>query len=156
MKDYTRKLSAVDKVAKHLGKSEQTQRERVESMISNLYGANKAERQRNFKELADIMGEDFAEQARAIGAAKVAMPGGALPLFPTHTTGRSMLGASTFGGVMSAGVPGLAAGVPIAAMSSPIAASFTVPAAHGLAALSLIHISEPTRPRFGSRMPSSA
>ena len=135
MKEYTRKLSAVDKVAKHLGKSEATQRERVESMISNLYGANKTERQRNFKELSDIMGEDFAEQARAIGAAKLAMPGGSLPLFPTQWTGRSMLGASALGGATQAGVPGLVAGIPIAAMSSPIAASFTIPAAHGLASL---------------------
>lgn len=135
MKEYTRKLAAVDKVAKHLGKSEATQRERVESMISNLYGTNKTERQRNFKELSDIMGEDFAEQARAIGAAKAAMPGGSLPLFPTQWTGRSMLGASTLGGMMQAGVPGVVAGIPIAALSSPIAASFTVPAARGLANL---------------------
>lgn len=135
MKEYTRKLAAVDKVAKHLGKSEDTQRERVESMISNLYGTNKTERQRNFKELSDIMGEDFAEQARAIGAAKAAMPGGSLPLFPTQWTGRSMLGASTLGGMTQAGVPGVVAGIPIAALSSPIAASFTVPAARGLANL---------------------
>lgn len=140
MKEYTRKLSAVDKVAKHLGKSEATQRERVESMISNLYGANKTEKQRNFKELSDIMGEDFAEQARAIGAAKLAMPGGALPIFPTSPTGRSVLGlqlgsaatnlgfGNPVGTALSAGIA-----VPTYAMSSPALASLGIPAARGLA-----------------------
>ena len=131
MKDYTRKYSALDKIADQLGGSETTRRARAESFVSNLYGKNKTQQQKNMADLADILGEDFAQQAKAIGTAKVAMPGGALPIFPTHTTGRSMLGLSAAGSLVSGG--GALAGVPIAALSSPMLASMAIPAARGLA-----------------------
>lgn len=134
MKDYTRKYSALDKIADQLGGSETTRRARAESFVSNLYGKNKTQQQQNMKDLADILGEDFAQQAQAIGTAKVAMPGGALPIFPTHTTGRSMLGLGAAGSVASGG-GGALAGLPIAAMSSPMLASGLVAGSRGLANL---------------------
>lgn len=131
MKDYTRKYSALDKIADQLGGSETTRRARAESFVSNLYGKNKAQQQKNMADLADILGEDFAQQAKAIGTAKVAMPGGALPIFPTQTTGRSMLGLGAAGSLATGG--GALAGAPIAALSSPMLASMAIPAARGLA-----------------------
>lgn len=134
MKDYTRRLSAVDKISSQLGATDATRRARAESFVSNLYGKNKTQQQKNLADLADILGEDFAQQAQAIGTAKVAMPGGALPIFPTHTTGRSMLGLGAAGSVASGG-GGALAGIPIAAMSSPMLASGLVAGSRGLANL---------------------
>ena len=134
MKDYTRRLSAVDKISSQLGATDATRRARAESFVSNLYGKNKTQQQKNLADLADILGEDFAQQAQAIGTAKVAMPGGALPIFPTHTTGRSMLGLGAAGSVASGG-GGALAGLPIAAMSSPMLASGLVAGSRGLANL---------------------
>jgi len=131
MQDYTRRLSAVDKISSQLGATDATRRARAESFVSNLYGKNKAQQQKNMADLADILGEDFAQQAKAIGTAKVAMPGGALPIFPTHATGRSMLGLGAAGSLASGG--GALAGAPIAALSSPMLASVAIPAARGLA-----------------------
>ncbi|MBK9427301.1 MAG: hypothetical protein IPN63_07915 [Gammaproteobacteria bacterium] len=131
MQDYTRRLSAVDKISSQLGATDATRRARAESFVSNLYGKNKAQQQKNMADLTDILGEDFAQQAKAIGTAKVAMPGGALPIFPTHTTGRSMLGLGAAGSLASGS--GALAGAPIAALSSPMLASMAIPAARGLA-----------------------
>lgn len=134
MQDYTRRLSAVDKISSQLGATDATRRARAESFVSNLYGKNKTQQQKNMADLADILGEDFAQQAQAIGTAKVAMPGGSLPIFPTHTTGRSMLGLGAAGSVASGG-GGALAGLPIAAMSSPMLASGLVAGSRGLANL---------------------
>lgn len=131
MQDYTRRLSAVDKISSQLGATDATRRARAESFVSNLYGKNKTQQQKNMADLADILGEDFAQQAKAIGTAKVAMPGGALPIFPTQTTGRSMLGLGAAGSLASGS--GALAGAPIAALSSPMLASVAIPAARGLA-----------------------
>lgn len=131
MQDYTRRLSAVDKISGQLGATDATRRARAESFVSNLYGKNKTQQQKNMADLADILGEDFAQQAKAIGTAKVAMPGGALPIFPTQTTGRSMLGLGAAGSLATGG--GALAGAPIAALSSPMLASVAIPAARGLA-----------------------
>lgn len=133
MQDYTRRLSAVDKISGQLGATDATRRARAESFISNMYGRNKTQQQKNLADLADILGEDFAQQAKAIGTAKVAMPGGGLPLFPTQTTGRSLLGIGAAGTALSGG--GAIAGAPIAALSSPLLASVAIPATRGLANL---------------------
>lgn len=134
MQDYTRRLGALDKVTARLGGDEATMRGRVESYISNLGGANKTEARKAFAELADIMGEDFAAQAQAIATAKKAMSQGSLPIFPTHTTGRSLLGMNAATGVASHGGTALA-GLPFAALSSPLVASGVIAGTRGLANL---------------------
>ena len=134
MQDYTRRLAAVDKISDALGATDATRRARAESFVSNLYGKNKTQQQKNTQELSDILGEDFAQQARAIGTAKVAMPGGSLPILPAHATGRSLLGLNIAGNVYSGG-GGLAAGLPAAALSSPLAASVILGGTRGLANL---------------------
>jgi hypothetical protein len=142
MKDYTRRLSAVDKISSQLGATDATRRARAESFVSNLYGKNKTQQQKNMADLADILGEDFAQQAKAIGTAKVAMPGGALPIFPTSPTGRSVLGlqlgsaatnlgfGNPVGAALSAGIA-----VPTYAMSSPALASLGIAGSRSLANL---------------------
>jgi hypothetical protein len=134
MQDYTRRLGALDKVTSKLGGDEATMRGRVESYISNLGGANKTEARKAFADLADIMGEDFAAQAQAIATAKRAMPGGSLPIFPTHTTGRSLLGLNAMTAVGSGGGSALAS-IPLAALSSPLLASSAIAGTRGLANL---------------------
>ena len=134
MQDYTRRLGALDKVTARLGGDEATMRGRVESYISNLGGANKTEARKAFAELADIMGEDFAAQAQAIATAKKAMPQGSLPIFPTHTTGRSILGLNAAIAAASGGGSALAA-IPLATLSSPLLASGAIAGTHGLASL---------------------
>jgi hypothetical protein len=109
-------------------------RGRVESYISNLGGVNKTEARKAFADLADIMGEDFSAQAQAIATAKRAMPGGSLPIFPTHTTGRSLLGLNAMTAVGSGGGSALAS-IPLAALSSPLLASGAIAGTRGLANL---------------------
>lgn len=134
MQDYTRRLAVVDRISDVLGATDATRRARAESFVSNLYGKNKTQQQKNFQELSDVLGEDFAQQARAIGTAKVAMPGGGLPILPAHSTGRSLLGLNVAGNIYSGG-GGLAAGIPAAALSSPLAASVILGGTRGLASL---------------------
>lgn len=142
MQDYTRRLSAVDKISGQLGATDATRRARAESFISNMYGRNKTQQQKNMADLADILGEDFAQQAKAIGTAKVAMPGGGLAVFPTHHTGRAVLGAQVgqslaslgFGSPVAAAI-GAGLAVPTYALSSPLLASVAIPATRGLANL---------------------
>lgn len=105
MKIWSEKLKAKDKLTRILGKTKETREERVQSFVSNLFGKNKSNRQNILKEIDNILGENFSEQAKLLKLSSELGEGGIAKVFPASFTGRSLLGVgvgSTVGGPQGA------------------------------------------------------
>lgn len=123
MQGMKQKLSLIEKLQKKVGRN-------PESFVSNLFGANKTEAQNLIKELSQITGKDFLNEAEVASLAKQLGKdaGGKVPILPTHTTGKALLGTGLagVGGTLAAtlGLPAATATVPIAALTmSPAVAT---------------------------------
>lgn len=123
MRDYSTRLGALDDVLRKLGGDKKTQEDRIEAYLSNLFQGNKTKQQEAFAKLSDLMGEDFAAQARILSDAKRIAPTGTIPLLSAHKTGKAGLG----GGLMGVGY-GIGSGNPAIVGASLLSAGLGSPA----------------------------
>jgi len=85
------KMDVVDRIKGFVGKSEKVRAKRIESFVSNLFGANKTEAQTLIQELGEIFGDDFLKQSKLAKLAGELGEGGKAALLPRQTTGRSLM-----------------------------------------------------------------
>lgn len=113
------KRKVLSYVGTKLGKNVETQSERSEAFIINLFGKNKSFMQSRVAQLDSLYGTDFLGRSRMAAMARQAGPDGALSLLPQQTTGRSLLGTVTGAGLGSVmGPAGAAAGATMGALAS--------------------------------------
>lgn len=114
MKTLAKKMDLQDRLKGFVGKSKNTQEERIQGFVDNLFGKNKENRQDVIRDLGELFGEDFLEESKLARLASELGPEGKASLIPRQSTGRAFIGT---------------AGPQIAVGSPTIASKVTLPAA---------------------------
>lgn len=114
MRKAAEKRRVLDYVGRKLGKNIDTQAERSEAFISNLFGKNKGYLEGRLGQLDSLYGTKFLERARLSNMAS-GLENGNLPLLPQHSTGKTLFG--TLAGNALGGAAGLLLGGPAAGVA---------------------------------------
>lgn len=96
MQDWAKQLDAKDRLEHFLGTNKETQQDRAESFVHNLWGKNKKNRQKVMTDIGEVFGSDFVNESKLANLSAQIGPEGIPAWFSRSSTGRSKLGGIPF------------------------------------------------------------
>lgn len=92
MESWSKQLDARDRLEHFLGKNKESQQDRAEAFVHNLWGKNKKNRQKVMSDIGEVFGSDFVNESKLANLSAQLGPEGTLANFSRASTGKAKLG----------------------------------------------------------------